>query len=160
MPCWKGHCVLSWWQLTARFLLPQSLWLLYMLNKIEAAMLSHPPLPRQTKPLHPLVQCCNLIQQVAKSQLPTRSNRAPHVCGAAVQGTHLWQVYWIPISHLLAGRQGRGICDHANSVFLPYWHKVWAWPSGKSYGNFLVVSPTLKSRSFEGGVPEHQGFAL
>lgn len=148
MPHWKGRCVLSWWQVPARSVLPQPLWLLLMSNKIEAAMLSHPPLPRQTKSLHALVQCYNVNKQVSKPQLPTRSNGAPQVRGAAVQGTQLWHIYWIFTSHLLAGSQSTRTCDLANSVFLPYWHKVWTRPLGKSYDHFLVGSPVAQAQIF------------
>ena len=137
-----------------------SLWLLLMLNGMDAAMPSHPPLPRQTKSLNALIQCYNLIQQVSEPQLLARSNRAVHVHGAAVKGTQLCKVYWLSSSHLLGGSQDAGICELANSAFLPCWHNIWTQPSGKSYDHLLVAGPMLKPRSFEVVAPELQGFTL
>jgi len=100
------------------------------------------------------------MQQVSEPQLLARSNRVVHVHGAAVKGTRLCEVYWLSTSHLLGESQDAGICELANSAFLPCWHNVWTWPSGKSNDHLLVAGTMLKPRSFEAVAPEHQDFTL
>lgn len=136
-----------------------SLGLLLMLSGMDAAMPSHPPFPRKTKALNALIRCYNLVQQVSEPQLPARSERAVHVLGAAVKGTRLREVYWFSTSHLLGGSQGAGICELANSAFLPCWHNVRMLPSGKPYDH-LFAGPVLEPKSFEAVSPRHQGFTL
>lgn len=97
---------------------------LLLLNRVEAAMPSHPPLPRQTNPQNAEIQCYKLIQQVAQPLLLARSNRAADVRRAAVKGTHLCEVYWLSTSCFLGGSQDAGICELASSAFLPCWHDV------------------------------------
>lgn len=126
-----------------------SLCLLLMLNRVEAAMPSHPPLPRQTNPQNAEIQCYKLIQQVAEPLLLARSNRAADVHRTAVKDTHLCEVYWLSTSCFLGGSQDAGICELASSAFLPRWHDIWTQPSEMSCVHLLVAGPMSNPRSCE-----------